>query len=162
MNNRTPVKMTIDAILLNEIAYPRVPSEAMMQEWVNAVLEAVPEKVSPDCTEVCISIVDKSESAELNQTYRHKTGPTNILSFHYDPMPDMAQESLGDLVICAELVEEEALIQSKTTEAHWAHLTVHGTLHLLGYDHVVDSEAEIMESLEITILNALGFENPYE
>lgn len=154
--------MTVDVILLNEINFPRVPTEAMLQTWMNAVIHAIPEKVSPDCTEACISIVDKSESAELNHTYRRKNGPTNILSFHYEPMPSMAQESLGDLAICAELVEEEAIMQSKTAEAHWAHLTVHGTLHLLGYDHIVDADAEIMESLEIKILTTLGFENPYE
>jgi probable rRNA maturation factor len=151
----------ITVILLNEIDFPRAPTCEQFQLWIAEIIKMIPEKIPTQCHEVCISIVDKNTSAELNENYRGKNGPTNVLSFTYDPMPGVPQESLGDLAICAEIVEEEASAQHKTVESHWAHLTIHGVLHLLGYDHIVDDEATVMEALEINLLHKLGFENPY-
>ncbi len=107
-----------------------------------------------------ITLVDKSQSAKLNHHYRKKLGPTNILSFPADTA--MKNYLLGDLIICAPLVTEEAQSQEKNSISHWAHLTVHGVLHLLGYNHENLSEAATMETLEINILRQLGIADPYE
>ena len=112
--------------------------------------------------EMTVRIVDENESAELNQTYRNKSGPTNVLSFPFENPTGMELPLLGDLVICAPVVEREAKEQSKTTTAHWAHMVIHGSLHLQGYDHIESDQAEQMEVLEIDILARLGFSNPYE
>lgn len=138
-----------------------VPHTDDFQRWVSHTLVNIPDKIPSSITEVTIRIVDEKESAELNQAFRKKSGPTNILSFYYDPMPGFESESLGDLAICKEIVIAEAKSGSIPPLAHWAHLTVHGILHLLGYDHEKDEEAEMMEALEIKILDKLGFENPY-
>ena len=99
---------------------------------------------------------------ELNSQYRHKAYPTNVLSFPFD-MPDIEETPfLGDIVICASVVNEEAIEQNKLPEAHWAHMVVHGTLHLLGYDHETEADANIMEPEETHILHRLGFANPYQ
>jgi probable rRNA maturation factor len=108
-----------------------------------------------------IRLVDDAESAELNQQFRHKSGPTNILSFPFEVPNGMEMDLLGDLVICAPLIAREAEQQNKLAEHHWAHITVHGVLHLLGYDHVEEQDAEQMEALEIEILNGLDIANPY-
>ena len=97
----------------------------------------------------------------LNKQYRHKIGPTNILSFPIEVPEGIDLNLLGDLVICAPLLEKEALEQNKPFMSHWAHIIVHGILHLLGYDHIDDDEAEIMENKEIKILSTLNIENPY-
>lgn len=152
----------ISVVLIDDVKDENAPALKQFQHWVDETIAAAAEKVPPSCVEVCISIVDPETSAELNETYRQKSGPTNVLSFTYDPIPGIPTESLGDLAICAELVKSESLAQHKQFAAHWAHLTVHGVLHLLGYDHVNDDEATVMESLEIQILKKLGFENPYE
>lgn len=148
----------INVILLNEIKSKTIPSKKQFQQWVDAVVKIIPEKIPKNASEICIAIVDRETSAQLNETYRHKNGPTNVLSFNYDAIET---ESLGDLAICAELVEAEARDQEKLVESHWAHLTVHGVLHLLGYDHIIDADAAIMEPLEIEILQKLGLGNPY-
>ena len=114
--------------------------------------------------EMTIRIVDETEMTTLNGTYRGKHYPTNVLSFPFD-MPDDVELDLpiiGDLVICASVVEKEAAAQQKTVAEHWAHMVVHGTLHLLGYDHEQDDAAANMEAEEITILKTLGFDNPYK
>jgi probable rRNA maturation factor len=108
-----------------------------------------------------VRIVGEQESAELNEQYRHKSGPTNILSFPVDVPEGIELDLLGDLVICAPVVEKEALEQGKLLAHHWAHIIVHGVLHLLGYDHIDDDEAELMENKEIAILNKLHINNPY-
>ena len=146
-------------ILLNEIHFSRAPTQKEFQRWINETVKAVSEKLPPSIKEVCISIVDKDTSAALNQTYRHKNGPTNVLSFPNESIPGILPESLGDLAICADLVEEEAYPNSPI--AHWAHLTIHGILHLYGYDHIIDKDAEVMETLEVAILAQLGYQNPY-
>ena len=112
-------------------------------------------------SEVTIRLVDDAESHELNLTYRGKDKPTNVLSFPFEAPPGIEMPLLGDLIICRQVVEQEAKEQQKPLEAHWAHMVVHGSLHLLGYDHIEDDEAEEMESLETEIMLALGYEDPY-
>lgn len=141
-----------------------IPSEEIMCAWLQASLEAHAnyQNLDPRAAELSIRIVEESESAKLNQQYRQKSHSTNVLSFPAD-LPDIIESPLlGDLLICAPVVEREALEQNKKREAHWAHMVVHGTLHLLGYDHILDQEAVIMENLENNILNLIGFESPYE
>lgn len=111
--------------------------------------------------EITIRLVDESESAELNKQYRNKSGPTNILSFPAEPMVKTKSYYLGDLLICVPLVYKEAIAENKLPIAHWAHLTVHGILHLLDYDHEKESDAVVMEALETAILKRLGYEDPY-
>ncbi|MBY7797045.1 rRNA maturation RNase YbeY [Vibrio fluvialis] len=111
--------------------------------------------------EVTIRIVDEPESHQLNLEYRGKDKPTNVLSFPFEAPPGMALDLLGDLIICRQVVEQEAVEQNKPLLAHWAHMVVHGSLHLLGYDHIEDDEAEEMESLETEIMQNMGFEDPY-
>lgn len=128
-----------------------IPSAALLKKWCEATLTQQKIKTA----EVCIRVVSTTESAALNKTYRGKKGATNVLSF------PMEKPLLGDLVICAPLVKQQALEQGKATKAHWAHLVVHGTLHLLGKDHIKNKDALKMEALEIKILRQLGFDNPY-
>ena len=133
------------------------PNEADIQRWVSAALQAEKRQDA----ELTVRIVDEAESAELNEQYRHKSGPTNVLSFPFECPPEVELDLLGDLVICAPVVQREAREQGKQEMAHWAHMVVHGTLHLLGYDHLQQDEAETMESREISIMNELGYANPY-
>lgn len=133
------------------------PSIADIEPWIHASLSSTIKQA-----EITIRIVDEAESAQLNQTYRHKHGATNILSFNYDPLPESGCDLLGDLVICAPVVAREAQMQKKSLQAHWVHLIVHGSLHLQGYDHVKPDDAKIMEHKEIQVLAALGYSNPYE
>lgn len=114
-----------------------------------------------ESSEVTIRIVDEAEMTELNETYRHKSGPTNVLSFPFDAPIELEVKLLGDIVICASVVNKEAKAQGKSSDAHWAHMVVHGILHLQGYDHIEDDEAEVMEALEINLLQQLGYTNPY-
>ncbi len=111
--------------------------------------------------DVALYLVDEAEMAQLNQQYRYKAGATNVLSFPAELPAGVPLQLLGDIVICVPVMEREAAEQGKTLEAHWAHLLVHGTLHLLGYDHEQDDEAEAMESRETVILQRLGYANPY-
>lgn len=134
-----------------------IPSEEDFRSWVAAALPA--DKLNSELT---IRVVGFDESRSLNAQYRQKDKPTNVLSFPSELPPELQIPLLGDLVICAGVVEREALEQGKTLLAHWAHMVVHGTLHLLGYDHETDAEAEVMEALETRILGTLGFPAPYE
>ncbi len=133
-----------------------LPHPAQIREWVSLTLYN-----RVETGELTIRIVDEEESAGLNQQYRNKLGPTNVLSFPYDPEPGIASRLLGDIVICAPVVEQEALEQNKSLLAHWAHMVIHGTLHLLGYTHEFDKEAAEMESLETELLLRLNFPPPY-
>ncbi|OSN05310.1 rRNA maturation RNase YbeY [Lonsdalea iberica] len=133
-----------------------LPSEAHFQRWLDTVLPQFQAE-----SEVTIRIVDEAESHELNHTYRGKDKPTNVLSFPFEAPPEVELPLLGDLIICRQVVEQEAAEQEKTSEEHWAHMVVHGCLHLLGYDHIEDSEAEEMESLETEIMKGMGYADPY-
>lgn len=133
-----------------------LPTEAELQR----VLEAAVTPFQADA-EVTIRIVDEAESQQLNFDYREKDKPTNVLSFPFQCPPGIELPLLGDLVICAQVVAHEAQQQQKTLQAHWAHMVVHGCLHLLGFDHINDADAEEMEAEEIQILQGLGFANPY-
>ncbi len=139
----------------------RAPSRADLVRFAAAALEG-----RRAGAELTIRVVDEEESRTLNLRYRGQDKATNVLSFPFDPPPGMAPDDLpallGDLVICAVLVEREALEQGKEGRAHWAHLVVHGILHLLDYDHVSESDAAEMEALETAILQGLGFPPPYE
>lgn len=138
------------------------PDRKQIKAWVDAALAGCGQ--GHHCV---VRIVDLPESAELNQQYRHKQGPTNILSFPFDlpeGMNDLNDDGriyLGDLVVCAPVVEKEAFEQNKALEHHWAHIVIHGVLHLMGYDHIDEAEAERMESKEIAILETLHISNPY-
>lgn len=131
-----------------------IPLPSQLKQWTQAALEN-------KSAEITIRVVDEPESAELNNTYRKKKGPTNVLSF---PMSSPHKNGLllGDIIICAPIVNKEAQQQHKSPQNHWAHLTVHGILHLQGYDHIQEKEAKIMEAREIEILSGLGIPNPYE
>lgn len=136
-----------------------IPKKTLLRRFAKKTLSR---KV--DAAEITIRIINVDEMAALNLTYRHKKGPTNILSFPFQ-LPNGVETDppiLGDIVICAEIVNREAKEQNKTKEAHWAHMVVHGILHLLGYDHLFPKDARVMEALEIEILKQLGYKNPYE
>ncbi len=148
------MNLTVD--IDNASSASLLPSAQDFERWVGAALNS-----RLDSAELCIRLVDESESAELNLQYRMKSGATNVLSFPADLPVELDIPLLGDLVICAPVVEREANEQGKACEAHWAHMVVHGTLHLIGYDHINDHDAEHMEALEVDILNTLHYPNPY-
>ena len=135
---------------------PGVPAESEFQRWTDAALAGR----RPEA-ELAIRIVDETEGAELNATYRHKQGATNVLSFPAELPAGVPLPVVGDLVICAPVVAREALEQHKPLEAHWAHLVVHGCLHLLDFDHEEEAEAAEMEALERSILAGMGYPDPY-
>lgn len=148
----------IDLTLLDANASDPSP-EAFMQ-WIEKALSVAGEK-SKDTVEVTIQIVDEAHSAQLNQQFRGKSGATNVLSFPFSAMTPEPLPILGDLAICAPLVEQEATAQGKPLSSHWAHLTIHGLLHLCGYDHIEEQQAEQMEGLERQAMAQLGFDDPY-
>ena len=133
-----------------------LPTEEQIVQWATAAVQPEGDEV-----EMTVRIVDEAESHELNLTYRGKDRPTNVLSFPFECPDEVELPLLGDLVICRQVVEREAAEQEKPLMAHWAHMVVHGRLHLIGYDHIEDDEAEEMESLETQIMQGLGFDDPY-
>lgn len=137
-----------------------VPGAADIERWISAALSMAGRLQQPEA-EVSLYVVDEEEGRELNLQYRNKDYPTNVLSFPADLPEELALPLLGDLVVCAPVVEREAREQDKLLTAHWAHMLVHGTLHLLGFDHIEDAEADEMEALETRILAQLGFADPY-
>ncbi len=142
---------------------PWVPRRPQFARWAHAVLEELtsPEVSSRRAPVLSVRVVGAARSRSLNARYRHKDRPTNVLSFGgAGPGPD-GRQYLGELVICAPVVAQEALAQGKGRESHWAHMTVHGVLHLLGFHHELGPEARKMESLEVQILDRLGFSDPY-
>ncbi|MBK1721388.1 rRNA maturation RNase YbeY [Thiocystis violacea] len=156
--------MALDLDLDRQIATDRegLPTLAQLRHWVSAALEGRRERAA-----LTIRLVDPEEGQSLNLHYRGLDKPTNVLSFPFDLPPGVSPDDpiadlLGDLVICAEVVQREALEQGKEASAHWAHMVVHGVLHLLDYDHITDPDAAEMEALETTILGGLGFPPPYE
>lgn len=142
--------------LQNDYQFPNVPDEKSFLDWVAASLQSALGQL-----EQSIRLVDVAESQQLNSHYRGKDKPTNVLSFPAEESEYLDYQNLGDLVICVPVVEREALQQGKPVLAHWAHMVVHGMLHLQGYDHIEDDQAQEMEQLEIEILAGLGHTNPY-
>lgn len=132
------------------------PSDVQLEAWANAALAELNEP-----SEMTLCLVSIEEIQTLNLTYRHKDKPTNVLSFPADIPDEVGLSLLGDVVICASVVAKEAEEQQKTLESHWAHMVIHGGLHLLGYDHENDEDAEVMEVKEIEILGQFGYPNPY-
>ncbi|MFZ5756328.1 MAG: rRNA maturation RNase YbeY [Pseudomonadota bacterium] len=137
-----------------------VPSRTLFRRWITAALAG---RVDGAC-ELTVRVVGPTEMQTLNREYRGKDYATNVLSFPFEQPGgiDLPVRVLGDIVLCAQTVQREALAQGKPVTAHWAHLTVHGVLHLLGMDHPNDRQARVMEGAEIAVLKELGFRNPYE
>ena len=133
-----------------------LPGEELLTRWAGAALESADTAV-----EVTIRVVDEDEGAQLNRQWRNGHGATNVLSFPVAADLDILPRLLGDIVICAPLLAREAGEQGKQLEAHWAHMVIHGVLHLLGYDHTQAQQADTMEALEIAILAGLEIDNPY-
>lgn len=135
-----------------------VPAEGDIRRWL---AQALAGRVAQEDVEVSVRLVDDKEMAQLNETYRGKPGSTNVLSFPAALPEELGLPLLGDIVICAPVVHSEAVQQGKNPDAHWAHMTVHGALHLLGYDHIEEEDAIVMEALESEILGQLQFPCPY-
>ena len=155
--------MLVHIDLQNTIDSKRLPEISKIQTWLTITLKKI--DVVVEQPEVTIRVVSIEESQQLNLAYREKDKPTNILSFPFEA-PEMIpiQELggfLGDLVVCEQIVIDEANLQNKSLESHWAHMLVHGVLHLKGFDHVDEKDAEQMEMIEVKILNELGYSNPY-
>jgi probable rRNA maturation factor len=149
---------------------PDLPDKQRLTKWVNIALQSQDNANYSSVNkpfqfnsalELTIRIVDQAESQQLNETWRNQAGPTNVLSFPFVNPPGITLPLLGDMVICAPVVIHEAEQQQKSLDAHWAHLVIHGTLHLLGYDHLDEIQAQQMEQLEIQALHHLGYPNPY-
>lgn len=170
-SSEQPVSAILDLQLASNAA--DIPKQEDIQLWLNTLLTFVQlaEK------EITVRIVDEAEIQQLNQQYRGKDKPTNVLSFPFEMpeliLPDASQidnsmssvlgnSFLGDIVICAQVVQQEAEQQNKLISHHWAHMLVHGTLHLLGYDHIEEQEADEMEGMEIAILQKLAIDDPYQ
>ena len=137
----------------------QVPTEEQFRGWITQALTAG--GYNKDSVELSVMVVSETVSQTLNDQYRGKNKPTNVLSFPAEIPEFVESELIGDMVICAPLVQKEAEQQNKSLQDHWAHLTVHGCLHLLGFDHIEDEEAEQMEAIEIKVLQQLGIANPY-
>ncbi|MBB10703.1 MAG: rRNA maturation RNase YbeY [Alcanivorax sp.] len=140
---------------------PDAPDESRLCDWVRHAAQTAGGVVG----DITLRIVDEDEIRTLNREYRDKDKHTNVLSFPFEMpegLPEDAMEPLlGDIILCAPVVRREAMEQNKTLEAHWAHMVTHGVLHLLGYDHIDDDDAQIMEAMEIRALNEQGFADPY-
>ncbi len=149
------MSIDIDIQIVTE-SQDNLPKDAQLTQWATEAIQ----RFQP-VAEMTIRIVEKQESQQLNRDYRCKDNPTNVLSFPFESPPEIELPLLGDLVICKDVVETEAKEQNITVESHWAHMIVHGVLHLLGYDHIEDDEAEEMESLETQIMLEMGFADPY-
>jgi len=149
--------LTVDVSISEELgmADEDVPEPNMLQAWAAASYL----KKSPAVASILVASV--KEIQQLNKQYRDKDKATNVLSFPMNLPDELETNLLGDIALCAAVIKKEAVLQDKSEQAHWAHMVVHGMLHLQGYDHVKDDDAETMEKLETSILNQLGFENPY-
>ena len=143
--------------LRNDAGRGGVPTRKSFETWIGAIPE-----LRRRSAQVNILVVDAREGRRFNREFRHKDYATNVLSFPFEPLPEQKSALLGDLVICAPVVAREAVEQGKRPRDHWAHLTIHGVLHLLGHDHETQAQARAMEALEIRILAGLGIRNAYE
>ena len=147
--------MTVEVDVQIATEQDDLPQAGQIESWVRLALG------DRETAELTVRLVGLEESAALNERFRSRTGPTNVLSFPAELPAGVDLPFLGDVVICAPLVQEEAACRNKDPRAHWAHLVVHGVLHLQGYDHGSDREAERMESLEVRLLAELGYPDPY-
>lgn len=153
--------MAIELVIQDVSACPDKPEAAELHGWAEAACADLAGPLG-----LLVRIVDEADSQALNLGYRGKDRPTNVLSFPFEVPPgipaDLLEPQLGDLVICAPVVAREAKDQGKSLQAHWAHILIHGILHLRGHDHIQEAEAEAMEALEVRMLADLGFADPYE
>lgn len=149
--------MAIELDLQIACEHADIPSQEQFLLWVETALSNTNKNF-----ELTIRIVDIEESQQLNSQYRQKNKPTNVLSFPFEVPEGIELNLLGDLVICADVVIQEASEQNKLKNNHWAHLVIHGCLHLLGYDHINEEEAIEMESIETQLLSTLSIDNPYQ
>ena len=147
------IEMSVSENLDSEEA--DIPDAALVQQWAEKAC------LSDDQLVTSVQIVSSDEMRELNNTWRGRNKPTNVLSFPMQSPDEVDLKILGDLALCAAVINSEARQQHKSAQAHWAHMVVHGMLHLQGYDHIDEAQADDMEALEISILNQLGFDNPY-
>lgn len=154
MNNLVDIQVALDSSSASHI-----PANDTIQLWVDLVLNQHSDSTANELT---IRFVDNEESQSLNSSYRGKDKPTNVLSFPFENPPGLSLPLLGDLVVCVPVLEREAKEQYKSLTAHYAHMIVHGCLHLLGYDHINNFDAQQMEALEIALLAELGIDDPYE
>jgi len=149
--------MTITLDLQVACNADNLPTTEQFKLWVETALSGYGKDF-----ELTIRLTDIEESKSLNHQYRHQDKPTNVLSFPFEVPEGIELNLLGDLIICADIVVQEALQQNKQQFAHWAHMVIHGCLHLLGYDHIEDDDATEMETLEIKLLSTLKIANPYQ
>ncbi len=154
------MQVIIDLQIATDEALESYPSLELMTKWATVALKTGGRNKD---SEITIRMVNSEEIHQLNSTYRHVDRPTNILSFPFE-LPEGVEDLplLGDLVVCKEVLERECKEQNKTLEEHFAHLIVHGCLHLIGYDHIEEEDAKEMEPLEIKAMEELGYENPYK
>lgn len=145
-----------------QVQLPGCIAEQALSGWARLALHGASQLRNKDRAEVSVVIVDESTISELNQRYRDKPGATNVLAFPAESSTPDGCLLLGDIILCAPVIEREAREQGKQSDAHWAHLVVHGMLHLLGYDHVADADAKDMENKEISLLASIGVPNPYQ
>lgn len=154
---KTPLQIEVDT----DSSEQAVPTEDILRglllTWQNATL-----KQNVNAHEVTLKVVGDDEMRDINQRFRHKNYPTNVLSFPSASIPGVPDDHLGDMLICDAVVKQEASEQQLDITAHWVHLAIHGLLHLMGYDHESDDETEEMQALEIAILQELGWSNPYQ
>ncbi len=148
--------MSIEVAVQYATDWPDLPDENQLKLWVKAALKGLKENAV-----LTIRIVDEDEGTQLNERWRKSQGPTNVLSFSHEGEPEIAPDLLGDIVVCAPVVAKEAKEQNKDIDAHWAHMVIHGVLHLNGFDHIKPEDADTMENLEIKILEELNYNNPY-
>ena len=151
-------ELIIDLQLALELPPQDLPSQAELVQWSSAALSVADYHKD---AEITVRLVESQEVQQLNAEYRHLDKPTNILSFPFECPPQLELPLLGDLVICDKILRSEALEQHKSYQEHFAHLIIHGILHLLGFDHIEPRQAEEMESLEIAALKTLGYPDPY-
>ena len=153
---------TVHITVQQESDSTAIPDTRELRQWVLEVFAKQPAAVNGTAVEICVRIVDEEESAAINDHWRGKKQATNVLSFPMNYTHPAMASLLGDLVICAPVIEYEAIQQGKQLSAHWAHMIIHGVLHLLGFDHVKKTDALHMEKMEVQLLHDLGFPDPYQ
>lgn len=151
---------------IQRIANDTAPVDTLLEQWAQQALSTAHQHGQTRQGELTLRIVDSDEIQQLNNEFRGKDKPTNVLSFPFEAPEGLPPEALppllGDIIICANVVQQEASEQNKPLNAHWAHMVMHGVFHLLGYDHIDDNDAQTMEALEVEALAAQGFADPYD